>query len=81
MAILLKCTYNYKVGCLPIVRRSKPRLKVDFHCRVKINVLSTCVKKNARKQFPLLRKIILLRCLFLRTFTCVFALQTLWALA
>ena len=37
-------------------------------------------KKHARKQFPLLRKIILLRCLFLRTFTCVFALQTLWAL-
>lgn len=37
-------------------------------------------KKHARKQFPLLRKIILLRCLFLTTFTYVFALQTLWAL-
>ena len=33
-------------------------------------------KKHARKQFPLLRKIILLRCLFLRTFMCVFALQS-----
>ena len=41
------------------------------HCRV---------KKHARKQFPLVHKIILLGCPFVRTFMCVFALQTLWAL-
>ena len=43
MAILLKCTYNYKVGCLPIVRRSKPRL-TDVRQPCTINLFLLIVK-------------------------------------